>query len=65
MGDLILATKAGALTGTKVSPSLWRLVRCRVKFLVQKGKARLQKCKSLAKRFYLLPERCLNFTLLI
>lgn len=61
MGDLILAKKTGALTGTKVSSSVWRFVRCRMKFLFQTGKADPQRCKWLAKRYYLLPERDLNF----
>lgn len=65
MGDLILAAAVGALTGTKAPPSLWRLGRCRMKFLFQKGKASPQKYKRLANRCYLIPDRHLNFTLLI
>lgn len=52
MGDLILADKVGDLTGTQVSSSAWRFVRCRMEFLFQTIKPSPQRAKWLDQMCY-------------
>lgn len=52
MGDLVLADKFGFLTGTEVSSSVWRFVRCRMDFIFQTRKVSPLKGKWLAEICY-------------